>query len=104
MLQSMKEVFVFLNQVDRESDALEQPFNEALAKMKAAPLSKVSESKTFSVTVKPASPSQKTQVKFVRYKKPLEQINAVMASLGVSDANTAGEQTFDLYYEMNVEQ
>jgi len=104
MLQAMKEVFLFLNQVDRESDSLEQPFNEALSKMKAAPLNKVVESKTFSVSVKPASPSQKTLVKAVRYKKPIDQLNAVMAVLGVSDANVAAEQTFDLYYEMNVEQ
>jgi hypothetical protein len=102
MLLSMKEVFTFLNQVDKESDAVEQPINEALAKMKAVPLEKVAESRSFAVSVKPASVSQKTAVKFIRYKKPVDQISAVMQALGVDDANVAGEQTFDLYYEINV--
>jgi hypothetical protein len=102
MLQSMKEVFTFLNALDRESDAVEQPLNEALQKMKPVSLSKVSESGTFKVSVKPAAPSQKNAVKFIRYRKPVDQINAVMSALGVDEPSAAGEQTFDLYYEMNV--
>ncbi len=102
MQQSMKEVFAFLNQLDRESEAVEQPMHEALSKMKAVPLEKVALSDSFSVKVKVAPPSHKNTVKFIRYKKPVEQINAVMEALGVDDPSAAGEQTFDLYYEFNV--
>jgi hypothetical protein len=102
MLQSMKEVFGFLNALDRESDALEQPLTEALKKMKPVGLAKIDESDSFKVSVKAVTGPQKTPLKFIRYRKPVDQINAVMQALGVDEASTAGEQTFDLYYEMNV--
>nr|WP_295784118.1 ATP-binding protein [Rhodoferax sp.] len=103
MMLSMKEVFVFLNQLDRESDSLEQPLTEAVVKLKSVPLSKVSESRSFRVDVDPVPASEKTTLKLIRYKKPVSQVNAVMAALGVSDPSVAGEQTFDLYYEMNAD-
>lgn len=104
MQQAMKEVFGFLNNLDKESEAEETPIKDALEKMKAVPLTKVAESKSFAVKVKPAQATQKTTLKFVRYKKPVDQINAVMDALGVDDPNVAGEQTFDLYYDLNVAQ
>lgn len=103
MLQSMDEVFGFLNQVDRESEYPEQPLTEALGKIKPVALNKVAESKSFTVAVKTTPPPAEKKVKFIRYKKPVEKINAVMQALGVDDANLAGEQTFDMYYETNVE-
>lgn len=102
MVQAMKDVFGFLNRVDRESDAADQPLTEALTKMKAVPLKKVALSKTFTVKVKTTPVAQKTAMKIIRYKKPAAQVEGVMAALGVDDPNLAGEGTFDLYYEINV--
>jgi len=102
MLQSMKDVFAFLNQLDREKDALEQPITEALGKLKAVPLNKIKESKSFVVKVKPAAPSQKVTVQVIRYKRPAAQVDAVMKALGVDTPAEAGEQTFDLYHDINV--
>lgn len=99
MIESMKEVFGFLNELDREKDSTEQPLTKALANLHSVPLKKISVSKNFVIKVKTAPSKASSQLKHIKYKRPVKEVSDVMTALGITSADEAGEETFDLYVQ-----
>ena len=99
MIESMKEVFGFLNELDREKDSTEQPLTKALASLRSVPLKKVVESNNFTIKVKTSPPTASSQLRNIRYKRPMKEVSDVMTALGVTSADEAGEETFELYLQ-----
>lgn len=97
MITAMKDVFLFLNDVDKEKDATDKPLQKKMEAAKSVQLTRVLPSKLFVRPPKttPTSPSQ--TLTWIRYQRPTPTVKRVMDSLDVSSAEDAGGETFDLY-------
>ena len=103
MVTAMRQVFSFLNVVDRESDLAEQPLTEKMDSMKTVSLKQIKPSDTFSYPIEPVARAKREKLRWIRYQRPVVQVEQVMNCLGVERPEEAGETTFDLYYSLNVE-
>lgn len=103
MILAMRQVFSFLNALDRESDSEQQPLTSLLKKLKAVPLSDLGLNDSFVFPKDKTKVSESRKLRWVRYQKPVEQVHKVMEYLEVDRPEEAGEKTFDIYYSLNIE-
>jgi hypothetical protein len=103
MIAAMKEIFTFLNAVDKESDHEEQLLNDYIAKAKSIALDNITESTSFVYPVTASQTDKSKKLTWIRYQKPTEEVNRVMQVLEVTKPEDVGIQTFEIYYAVNVE-
>ena len=102
MLNLMRQVIRFLDQVDHESDAPEgsRTLVDLLERRaRSASIANLSRSENFQYVEPPPPPSPSERLVNIQYRKPLGLVNAVRKSLRVGSARAAGEATFDYYVE-----
>ena len=97
MITAMKDVFFFLNDVDKEKDATDRPLQKKLEKAKSIPLAAIAQSAIFVRPPKTEPKSAAEKLTWIRYQRPTPLVTKVMDGLDVSSAQEAGEQTFDLF-------
>lgn len=99
MIEIMRPVIDFLNDLDRENDpgVEDRPLQTAVSHLKTVPLSNVKPSEGF-VTKVDTAPRQR--VGNISYSRPIKEIDRVKKALGVSSLKEVGEETFDYYVRM----
>lgn len=104
MITSMRQVFSFLNAIDRESDVAAQPLTEKMQSLKSISLEKIKTSEIFSFPTPSVIQEKKEKLRWIRYQRPNAQVEQLMQALEVDRPEQVGETTFDLYYSLNIEQ
>ncbi len=104
MLQVMRPVITFLNQLDAEKDHEAQdgpgPLTLAVDAAEAVPFTEAKASPLFvapePTKTKPAGP----RTGRIQYSKPIDQISAVKKALGATTYVEVGDLTFDYFYDL----
>jgi hypothetical protein len=111
MIELMKPVISFLNQMkkEREKDSSpdERPLEKIIEDSNSTPLSdyKIENlAKTFSYPQVTSQIIKQSDYGKIAYTMPLTRIRKVMKSLGVKSYKEVGEQTFEYYFEMEIEE
>ncbi len=104
MLMAMRQVFAFLNAVDRESDVADQPLSRELANLKSVPLGKIKPSAKFEWPATSSKGPKVEKLRWIRYQRPIDKVQRAMETLGVGHAEDVGGTTFDIWYELNIGQ
>ncbi|HVY39527.1 MAG TPA: ATP-binding protein [Polyangia bacterium] len=101
MIEAMRPVIDFLNEVKEEKDNEEDestPLNDMLDAAESAPVDEVSTAKVFGATVKKRG-AKKNGIINILYKKPIDQVDLVKEALGVESAKEVGEKTFEYFFK-----
>lgn len=102
MIAKMRPVIDFLNELDSEKEAEEQPRHEVLAAAKLEPLEnvKVTVGSNFKFTPLPKKKRtpRRERLGNILFKRPLDEIEAVMQATGADNYSAAGQRAFDYYY------
>lgn len=101
MIAAMKDVFGFLDDLDKEIKQDTQPLTETLEKAKAVALTSVAASVKF---VRPAAgaPAKEAQWTNIKYRRDTRSVKAVMKHLDADTPAEAGGMTFDLYLNTGI--
>lgn len=102
MISAMKEVFTFLNSLDKESESESQPLNELLEKTKSVALENVSESTAFVYPETKSSSQNTDKLTWIKYQRSASDVALAMRVMGAKKPNEVGERTFDIYFDLNV--
>lgn len=103
MVEAMKPVLRFLDSVDRENDKPEgwRLLTELLEqKAEAKSINSLSRADSFMYRPPPSPPGPPPERQIsIQYRRPVAVVDGVKASLGITSARQAGEDTFDYYVE-----
>ncbi len=102
MIEAMRPVIDFLNELDREKDgeAENQPLTTAIARAEAIGLREISRKGPFSRPTPPANPGPPTIS--IQFRRPRDQVERLQVELAARSARDVGEKSFDLAYERYV--
>jgi hypothetical protein len=101
MIEMMRPVITFLNELDRDIDEhtpQESPLLDVVTKAKPV---RADELPTRAAFAAPARGTVKKAIKTIKiqYSKPVEQVEFLMEELGVGTAKAVGQKTFELSFE-----
>jgi hypothetical protein len=104
MIEAMRPIINFLNQLDSEKDNLseERPLTTAVAR--AIPLSLRSITRLGPFVQPTRAASRGPSMVTISYKRPVDQAEELQEALGARSAKDVGEKTFDLAYRKYVEE
>jgi hypothetical protein len=104
MIKMMSPVLTFLNQLDRESDSDDQPLTNAVElSMRELVMPHRLEADSPFTAPEPSEAVEKSKLATISYKKSRELVDNVKAKLNVSSNREVGEETFDYYAMMEMD-
>jgi hypothetical protein len=101
MASCMKSVFSFLNAMDRESETGAKPLTAAYQSSVNKSLLEINKKTKIFVWSPVTEKKDVEKLKWIKYQRPVEEVNRAMEMLNVDKPEIVGEKTFDYY--MNLE-